>query len=452
MHRLGCAQKCFKSAVILAICGWGCSGGTDTAPAQPTVPSQGTTQVEAQRAETSPTSGAAPSAERGVRGLLVATSQFEVENGRVTARPGPARLEILTPQEGMWGSELIEDPQSNVFHKAIVWEAGEGAPGIVTLGGMAASVKLWRRGTSGWQSETLWTEEFGGRFNRMRDVEIANVHGDGPALVVATHDQGVVATVRPSADGWRVTQIDREPNTFVHEIEIGDLNGDGQLEIYATPSEPNDLSGGEQSGHVVRYTPRAQEGRTVVADLGNRHAKEIWVGDVDGDGRDELYVVVEALTRGAGGAMEIVEPVEIRRYEAGTAPNAGVVIARIPGERLTRFLTVGDVDGDGRREMVIATYRNGLWMARPGRDPRGEWSLESIDRESSGFEHAALLTDLDGDGKDELYVGADEQGEIRRYVWVNGRPRREVIARREHPGAVMTWNLMPVPLSVVAAR
>lgn len=448
MHRLTFAQMSFGVAAIFAICALGCSGGADSAPAPEQAPAPRAEPVRAPEQPAATPSAGVPAA----RALLVATSQFEVENGRVTARPGPARLEILTPQEGMWRSELIEDTESNVFHKALVWDAAGTAPGIVTLGGMAASVKLWRRGEQGWQSETLWTEEFGGRFNRMRDAEIANVHGDGPAIVVATHDQGVVATLRPGESGWQVTRIDREPNTFVHEIEIGDLNGDAQLEIYATPSEPNDLSGAEQSGHVVRYTPRAEEGRTVVADLGNRHAKEIWVGDVDGDGRDELYVAVEALMRGTGAAMEIAEPVEIRRYDADTAPSAGAVIARIAGERLTRFLTVGDVDGDGRREMVIATFRNGLWMARPGRDPRGEWSLESIDRESSGFEHAALLTDLDGDGRDELYVGADEQGEIRRYTWTSGRPRREVIARREHPRAIMTWNFMPVPQSVAAPR
>lgn len=385
------------------------------------------------------------------RALVLATSRFRVVNGQASATPEPARLEILIPPEGgqgEWRMETLDDPSSNVFHEALVWDPpGDAPPGLVTLGAMGASVKLWRRGANGWQSETLWSESFGGRFDRMREAEIADLYGDGPALAIATHDQGVVATVRPGANGWQIDRLDQQPNKFVHEIEIGDLNGDGTLEVYATPSEPNDLSGAEQHGQVVRYVPRTHEGRTVVADLGNRHAKEIWVGDADGDGRDELYVAVEALMNGT----EIAEPVEIRRYDADTAPDARVVIARIPGERLTRFLTVGDVDGDGRREMVIATFSQGLWLARPGRDPRGEWSLESIDRESSGFEHAALLTDLDGDGKDELYVASDNQLEVRRYAWVNGRARREVIARREVPRAVMTWNITPVPRSLVSA-
>jgi len=110
---------------------------------------------------------------------------------------------------------------------------------------------------------------------------------------------------------------------------------------------------------------------------------------------------------------------------------------------------VGDVDGDGNKEMVAASFSKGLWLLRPGKDPKSEWGVESIDRDSGGFEHAALLTDLDRDGKDELYVAADVQGELRRYVWVRGRPKREVIHARDIPMSRMTWNIMPVPLSAL---
>jgi hypothetical protein len=139
--------------------------------------------------------------------------------------------------------------------------------------------------------------------------------------------------------------------------------------------------------------------------------------------------------------LRIAEPVEIRRYDEGTAPTAKVVIATIP-DRLCRFLTVGDVDGDGKKEMIAASFSKGLWLLRPGKNPKGEWGIENIDRDSGGFEHAALLTDLDGDGRDELYVAADTQGELRRYVWTGGRAKREVIHRRDIPLSRMTWNIM----------
>ncbi len=40
------------------------------------------------------------------------------------------------------------DPESNVFHKAMVYEAPDG-PIIATLGGTKAAIKLWRRGPQG---------------------------------------------------------------------------------------------------------------------------------------------------------------------------------------------------------------------------------------------------------------------------------------------------------------
>ena len=380
-------------------------------------------------------------------GLLLAYSQFQVVDGKATAKPGPARLDILTREGGEWKTETVEDSGSNVFHKAMVLTPRGQAPGILTLSGSGAAVKLWRRTKGELQSSTLWKADFGGKFNRMRDAEVADLYGDGtPSIAVATHDQGVVAILRQRVNKWKVERIDEKADTFVHEIEIGDLDGDGTLEVYATPSEPNKLDAEAQHGEVVRYVPKNGNARTIVADLGDRHAKEIYVGDVDGDGTDELYVAVEASTSGKGASLKIVEPVEIRRYDADTPADAKVIIATIP-DRLCRFLTVGDVDGDGKKEMVAASFSKGLWLLRPGKDAKSEWGIESIDRDSGGFEHAALLTDLDGDGVDELYVAADVQGELRRHVWLRGRPKREVIQKRDIPMSRMTWNIMPLPLA-----
>ena len=380
-------------------------------------------------AEPEPTSGPP-------NGLLLALSQFEVSpEGKVLLKPKAALLEILVPRDGSWKVIQLEDPDSNVFHKAMVFDPGTGGPGILTLSGTKAALKLWRRGPQGLVAETLWQKDFGGKFSRMREAEVLTLADGRSALAVATHDQGVVALVSADGDGWEVSEIDRKKNTFVHEIEVGDLDGDGVMEIYATPSEPNKFDGKPQRGEVVRYALAEGGSRVVVADLGDRHAKEILVDDVDGDGKDELYVAVEAV---AGGQLEI------RRYVAGTDPAAGLVVGRVQ-DRLCRFLTAGDVDGDGRREIVAATHKTGLWLLRPGAQPESRWRMSSIDRDSSGFEHAALLTDLDGDGVDELYVASDDQGEVRRYVWKEDRFVKEVLYRRPVPDAVFTWNLMPVP-------
>ncbi|MFV2073414.1 MAG: FG-GAP repeat domain-containing protein [Thermoanaerobaculales bacterium] len=381
----------------------------------------------------------APAEEPLPNGLLLALAVLE--NGPSGPVPQPAQLGILTNDGEGWSYRFIEDPDSNVFHKAMVFAPPGGEAAILTAGGTRAMVKLWRHDGA---QETLWEQDFGGKFSRMRDLEVADINADGILdIAVATHDQGVVAALYGSeSGGFEEVELDSEPNTFVHEVEIGDLDGDGVLEIYATPSLPNKLDGAPQSGSVVRYTPMLGEGRTVVADLGDRHAKEILVDDVDGDGRDELYVAVEAV---AGGRVEIL------RFDAGTDPTGGSLIASL-SDSLTRFLTAGDVDGDGVKEMVAAANRSGLWLLRPGQDPTSEWSIESIDRNSGGFEHAAVLTDLDGDGIDELYVANDDEGEVNRYIWIDGEPVRELLYTHPEGLSGFTWNIMPCPISLIPAK
>jgi len=383
------------------------------------------------------------------KALVLALAQFAEKPGKGGApQPLPAGLEFLVQQDdGSWQLTRADDPESNVFHKAMQYDHA-GSTKLLTAGGTEAALKLWIPGADGkLQSETVWKQDFGGKFSRMRDVEVADLYGDGQAsMAVATHDQGVVAAVHADAGGgFSVNKLDEEANTFVHEIEVGDLNGDGVLEVYATPSEPNRLDGSVQTGQVVRYVPKTGEGRVVVADLGDRHAKEILVHDVDADGKDELYVVVEGRMNPKTNALE--HGVEIRRYDAGTDATQGVVIAELR-DRLCRFLTPGDVDGDGKQELVAAGFQSGLWLLRPGTTGK-RWKVSSIDRDSGGFEHAALIADLDGDGAGELYVASDKHREVRRYAWDGARLAREVIYKRKGGGGVFTWNIMPIARSLV---
>ena len=380
----------------------------------------------------------APGGARGElpAGLVLALARFNTgPNGPV---PQPARLGILVRHGGAWRYRSVDDPDSNVFHRAIALEDQTGTLGVLTAGGTRAMLKLWLPGGS---TKVIWQAEFGGRFSRMRDVEVGDVYGSGERdLVVATHDQGVVAVVRPDGrGGFRATELDREADTIVHEVELGDLDGDGTLEVYTTPSHPNRFDGKPQPGRIVRYVPARGEGRAVLTDLGDRHAKEILVADIDGDGRDELYAAVEAVSGGR---------VEVRRFDGAGERQSGSSIASLP-DALCRFLTAGDVDGDGAKELVASTHKSGLWLLRHGRDPRAPWSAEIIASDSTGFEHAACLADLDGDRVDELYVANDGAGRVDRYVWEDGRIVRTVLFTHSKGENVLTWSIAPAPVAAL---
>ncbi|MCB9794613.1 MAG: VCBS repeat-containing protein [Alphaproteobacteria bacterium] len=361
--------------------------------------------------------------------LLVPQAWFyKDEKGRPT--PGPARLQIWQQTPEGWVARRLEDPDSNVFHEAWIDEAG----GIVTLGAEGAHLKRWTYAEGAWSQETLWTRRWGGKFNRLREMERGDVDQDGQEeWVIATHDLGVVAVFDPETRA--AVELDPKPDTFVHEVEIGDVDGDGQVEFFATVTPRNTL-GGAQSGEVVMYRwDGAGYARSVVAQHEGRRAREILVTDLDGEGVGALIAVLEPAQ---DAAHVLTSPLELVRYSPDGAGGFEASVLAAFEVRAARFLVPGDFDRDGQVELVLTTMQRGVWLL--DRDAEGAWQQRQLDAQSSGFEHAAAALDLDGDGFPELYVTADDQQELRRYTWsAAGEVQREVLGAL--PAASFSWNL-----------
>ncbi|MCB9763064.1 MAG: VCBS repeat-containing protein [Alphaproteobacteria bacterium] len=139
---------------------------------------------------------------------------------------------------------------------------------------------------------------------------------------------------------------------------------------------------------------------------------------------------------------KVVKPVEIRQYllqEDGSFQQK--VIATID-DRQTRFLVAGDFNGDGKKELVAAAMKTGLWHIAPPAEPDGDWVKTRFEQTSSGFEHAIYPADLDGDGTLELYVAGDDQRELRRYVYdpATKQWKKTLLGRLD--ADTLTWNIV----------
>jgi len=362
--------------------------------------------------------------------LLVAQAWFyKGANGK--PKPGPARLEIWRQGDKEWEMTRLEDPESNVFHKVMPYDGG-----LLSIGAENAKLKKWSFLEGQWQESTIWEGSWGGKFNRLRDIEIGDVDGDGrDELVIATHDAGVVAVIHPDED-FRAEEMDEKSDTFVHEIEIGDIDGDGVQEFFATPSDRNKANH-SQTGALVMYKWNGSAFiRTVVDPFGKTHAKEILATDIDGDGITDLFSVVEAELIG----KTIVKPVEIRQYKLdGNGEFQSAVVATID-DRQMRFLLSGDFDQDGRSDLIAASMKAGLFLLR--QDDSGTWKRTLLDKDSSGFEHTAYGADLNGDGALELYVAADDQGALNCYRWNAKSLSFDKERIGEIPENTITWNIV----------
>ena len=367
--------------------------------------------------------------------ILLSQAWF-TKNAAGKSVPGPARLQIWRQGAEGWKASRLEDADSNVFHKALLRDGK-----IITISGEKANLKVWSFADGKWSQETLWTKSWGGKFNRLRDIEIGDVDGDGKdEWVMATHDGGVIAVYNPPETpgaAAEIIELDAKPDTFVHEIEIGDVDGDGKLEFFATPSDRNSSSD-SQPGFVVMYRfDGTTYKRTVVdGEAGNTHAKEILVNDLDGDKKAEFFSVQEAQVKG----NQILHPVEIRQYHIQKDGSFKAETIATIDDRQTRFLLGADFDGDGKKELVAAAMKTGLYRLTPGK-PGEPWTKTNFDAVSGGFEHSAYATDLNGDGTPELYVASDDQQELKSYVWNKATSTfdRTLIGKLEK--GVLTWNI-----------
>ncbi|MCA9492652.1 MAG: VCBS repeat-containing protein [Myxococcales bacterium] len=407
-----------------------CSGSSSTTPVPDPTPAPAPTPEP-------PAPAARAGGEAPLPTLVMVQSQFVKRGGK--KKPGAAKMTLLRTDGKQWFTEVVEDPQSNVFHKAMPWRDG-----ILTIGAMAAVVEHWKRVDGEWKATKIYEKSWGGQFDRFRDVEVGDVDGDGKEeMVLATHDMGVVAVGDENADGtWTFQEFDQTPDTFVHEVEIGDVDGDGKKEFYVTPSERNKASGASQPGGVARYDFKdGKYVRTMVVQWEESHAKEILVADMDGDGKDELYAAKEGhVVKNAEGKPELKDPAKIVRFDQKGGKWVESVAATLADEKQCRFLVASDVDGDGQKEMIAAGMDTGLWSL----EPKGGNTFEPklIEADSGGFEHATHVGDLDGDGKPEVYAASEKTGGtrmLRKYTWDGAAWKREDVAPIE-PDHI-TWNL-----------
>lgn len=120
--------------------------------------------------------------------------------------------------------------------------------------------------------------------DRIRDLEVADIDGDGSNEILATtHFDGITAIFDP--EDWSYEVIDEEEygkdSTYSHEVEAGDVTGDGEKDIVATPSEPNTWDE-EQSGVVKLFVKDNGEWREYSSgELDESHIRKIVINPED---------------------------------------------------------------------------------------------------------------------------------------------------------------------------
>lgn len=187
-------------------------------------------------------------------------------------------------------------------------------------------------------------------------------------------------------------KVDAATGTTPLMVATGDVTGDGKADVVTVNYDDNTVSvlRNTSTPGAVSFAPKVDysTGQLPIA---------VAIGDLDGDGKPDLAVT------NAGSAFVSVFRNTSTAGAVGFAPGVNVGIGTRAGS-----LAIGDVDGDGKPDLIVADFGNSLVLVLRNTSTPGAVSFVSSVYFVAGTDsygaYAVAVGDVDGDGLPDLAV------------------------------------------------
>lgn len=232
-------------------------------------------------------------------------------------------------------------------------------------------------------------------------IAVGDLNGDGyPDIVLAVHSGRIILLENDKNHGFVERPFAPKAAFHSRAVEIADVNGDGRPDIIAL-SEAAFSSGSYKPAGVLVAGNKGGSGDwdiKVIDGSDGEFGDAMSVGDLKGDGSKDI--VIAPLI----GDKDMIKPIWFGDGKGSFSGYSGSVI---PDNAMTFLVRAGDVDGDGKDEVVFK-------LSGFGQDAKiflsaHKWNGAGFADISKGLETIENpivfdLADVDGDGKKELVV------------------------------------------------
>lgn len=311
--------------------------------------------------------------------------------------------------KGIFKQKMLGNFTEGAHYTAISDLSGDGRADLVVAGDLTRYDVVWYEAAAPGQAGPAWKKHvaYENDSHRTYHVETGDIDGDGDRdIVFATktdHSLGWLEN-RRAGGPWPATMIDADCTRCFYARAV-DLDGDGRAEIIASS---DDWEG--EGGRLCVYK---HSGRPIVAgdwsrsDILSRppgRGISVFVMvDMDDDGNLDI----------AGGNHQGDVLILRNPWPADVcAPWDSALVAdgaRAKGSDL-REIDVGDIDGDGDPDIVVADEgRHAIvWYENPGATFVTDWPEHVVDQSQAYLRwcHSVKLGDVDDDGDLDIAVAA----------------------------------------------
>ncbi|OIR00601.1 FG-GAP repeat protein [mine drainage metagenome] len=306
---------------------------------------------------------------------------------------------------------------TNPYAVAIGDIDGDGKPDLIVANFRTNSISVFRNtSVSGSITQNSFAAkvDFAAGANPCA-IAFGDIDGDGkPDLVVANYNNATVSVFRNISRSGNITstslaaKVDFPTGTTPSSVAIGDVDADGKPDLVVVNYNDNTVSVLRNTSDIGSGSINSNSFASKVDFTTGLLPSSVAIGDIDGDGKPDLVV--------ANGRSYTFSVFHNTGSSGNITSNSFAPKVDFATSLIPYSVAIGDIDGDGKLDIVVANESNNTVSVFRNTSSSGNISSGSfagkVDFMTNDLPFSVALGDMNGDGKPDIVVANEDSATV----------------------------------------